>query len=174
MWSEAQSADSATAAVAQAVQKANLQVAAILQAATELVDTSASATKATRIVGMVNAVASGLLTQAKAGVSLTTGAAIEAAMTAAITTYAATIDTTVVVANYTSAIAAVTDSVVAVVDQIKLLTDVTAAAVTYVKEFQTDILTSISTTVVTVVGGGVEIQPLPAAIASLSTAVTAS
>ena len=87
VWSEAQSADSATAAVAQAVQKANLQVAAILQAATELVDTSASATKATRVVGMVNAVASGLLAQAKAGVSLTTGAAIEAVMTAAITTH---------------------------------------------------------------------------------------
>ncbi len=177
VWSEAQSADSATAAIAQAVQKANLQVAAILQAATELVDTSASATKATRIVGMVNAVASGLLTQAKAGVSLTTGDAIQAAMTAAITTYAANIDTTVVVANYTSAIAAVTENVVSVVDQIKLLTDVTAAAaVTYVKEFQTDILASISSTVVTVVAAVASGDTAAAntAIASLATAVTAS
>ena len=177
VWSEAQSADSATAAVAQAIQKANLQVAAILQAATELVDTSASATKATRIVGMINAVASGLLTQAKAGISLTTSSAIEAAMTAAITTYAANIDTTVVVANYTSAITAVTENVVAVVDQIKLLTDVTAAAaVTYVKEFQTDILSSISTTVVTVVAAVASgnTDAANTAIASLSTTVTAS
>jgi hypothetical protein len=98
-------------------------------------------------------------------------------MTAAIATYAANIDTSVVVANYTSVITAVAENVVAVVDQIKLLTDVTAAAaVTYVKEFQTDILTSISTTVVTVVAAVVsgDTAAADSAIASLSTAVTAS
>ena len=97
---------------------------------------------------MTNAVASGLVTQAKADLVITSEDAITGALAAAITTYADTVEESLKTAAESATLLAesVASSLIAIVDQIATVADPTsAAAVELVKEIQTDTLAAVET-----------------------------
>ncbi len=175
IWSEAEAGN----AVAQTLQTKNLQVAAIIQSAVTFADTSDTSTAAARAVAMTNAVASGLVTQAKADLVITSEDAITGALAAAITTYANTVEESLktAAASATSLAESVVSSLITIVDQIATVSDPTsAAAVELVKEIQTDTLAAVETlaTAVAAASSTDLAAVIDSAAATLDTAVTAS
>ena len=149
IWSEAEAGDSA----AKTLQSKNLQVAAIIQSAVTFADTSDTATAATRAVAMTNAVAAGLVTQANADLVITSEDAIAGALTAAITTYADTVESSLatVAASADTVAESVASSLVTIVQQISVVADPTStAAAALATEFQNDTLAAVETLATTV------------------------
>jgi hypothetical protein len=175
IWSEAEAGNS----VAQNLQTKNLQVAAIIQSAVTFADTGDTATAATRAIAMTNAIAGGLVTQAKADLVITSEDAITEALAAAITTYADTVEESLKTAAASATLLAenVISSLIGVVDQIATVSDPTsAAAIALVKEIQTDTLAAVETLATSVAAASsTDITTvINSAATALDTAVSAS
>ena len=175
IWSEAEAGD----AVAQTLATKNLQVAAIIQSAVTFADTSDASTAAARAVAMTNAVASGLVTQAKADLVITSEDAITEALAAAITTYANTVEESLktAAASATSLAQSVVGSITAIVDQLATAGNPTSDATkALVKEIQTDTLAAVETLATTVAAASSEdlATVIASAATTLDTAVAAS
>ena len=128
---------------------------------------------------MTNAVATGLVTQAKAELVITSEDAIAGALSAAITTYAATVETTLgsLVSSVDTLAQSVASSLITIVQQIAVVADPTSdAATALATEFQNDTLAAVETLATAVVASSAAdlASVITSASSTLDTAVTKS